>query len=134
MTADQGTPLPDPTVYRSIVGALQYLTFTRPDIAYSVNTVCQFMTRPTDVHYAAVKRILRYLKGTLNKGIFYSSSGAMPNTVSVKAYCNADWAGEIIQKRSTTGFVVYLGLVLFLGSLRNKGQSLEALLSLNTKA
>ncbi|XP_061996671.1 uncharacterized mitochondrial protein AtMg00810-like [Rosa rugosa] len=110
MTPDQGTPLKDPTMYRSIVGALQYLTFTRPDIAYAVNTVCQFMTKPTDVHYATVKRILRYLKGTIHKGIFYSSTGALHNAVNVKAFCDADWAGEVIQKLSTTGFVVYIEL------------------------
>jgi hypothetical protein len=75
-TKDQGVPHKDPTMYRSInakhllcigalmqstyniVGALQYLTFTRPDIAYVVNTICQFMTSPTDVHFAATKRIL----------------------------------------------------------------------------
>lgn len=55
MTKDQGTLLKDPTVYINIVGALQYLTFTRPNIAYSVNIMCQFMTNPTDVHFAAVK-------------------------------------------------------------------------------
>ncbi|KAK9940035.1 hypothetical protein M0R45_016712 [Rubus argutus] len=109
MTKDQGTPLKDPTPYRSIVGALQYLTFSRPDIAYAVNTVCQFMTSPTDVHYAAVKRILRYLQGSLQKGLFFSSNGALPNSVYVKAFCDADWAGEVIQRRSTTGFIVYLG-------------------------
>lgn len=110
MTKDQGIPLKDPTLYRSIVGALQYLTFTRPDIAYAVNTVCQFMTNPTDVHYAAVKRILRYLQGSLQKGLFFSSSGALVNAVHVNAYCDADWAGEVIQRRSTTGFIIYLGL------------------------
>lgn len=110
MTKSQGTPLKDPTVYRSIVGALQYLTSSRPDIAYAVNTVCQFMTSPTDVHYAAVKRILRYLQGTLQKGLFFSSTGALNNSVHIKAFCDADWAGEVIQRRSTTGFVVYLGL------------------------
>lgn len=81
----------------------------RPDIAYAVNTVCQFMTSPTEVHYAAVKRILRYLKGTLQKGLFFRSNGASMNSVFVKAFCDADWAGEIIQRRSTTGFVVYIG-------------------------
>lgn len=110
MTTDQGTPLKDPTLYRSIVGALQYLTFSRPDIAYAVNTVCQFMTSPTDVHFTAVKRILRYLQGTLQKGLFFSSTGASKNSVCIKAYCDADWAGEVIQRRSTTGFIVYLGL------------------------
>ncbi|PRQ51221.1 putative RNA-directed DNA polymerase [Rosa chinensis] len=58
---NEGTPLSNPSLYRSIVGALQYLTFTRPDIAFAVNTVCQFMSQPTDVHYASVKRILRYI-------------------------------------------------------------------------
>jgi hypothetical protein len=109
MTKDEGIPLKDPTQYRSIVGALQYLTFSRLDIAYAVNTVCQFMTSPTDIHYAAVKRILRYLKGTLQKGLFFSSTGALLNSVYVKAYCDADWAGEVIQRRSTTGFIVYIG-------------------------
>ena len=110
MTKDQGVLLADPTSYRSIVGALQYLTFTRPDIAYAVNTVCQFMTAPTDVHFAAVKRILRYLQGSIHKGLSYSSTGGLNNAVNIKAYCDADWAGEVIQRRSTTGFVVYLGL------------------------
>lgn len=90
MTKDQGTLLKDPTVYINIVGALQYLTFTRPNIAYSVNTMCQFMTNPTDVHFAAVKRILRYLQGTLHKGIFYSSTNALHNVVHIKAYCDVD--------------------------------------------
>ncbi|XP_050147501.1 uncharacterized mitochondrial protein AtMg00810-like [Malus sylvestris] len=62
------TPLSDPSHYRSLVAALQYLTFTCPDIAHSVNMVCQFMTNPTDLHFHLVKRILRYLKGTLNYG------------------------------------------------------------------
>lgn len=56
-----GTPYSDPTHYRSIVGALQYLTITRPDISYAVNQVSQFLHAPTDDHYQAVKRILRYL-------------------------------------------------------------------------
>ena len=55
---------PDPTHYKSIVGGLQYLTFTRPDISYSVNFVCQFMHAPTLAHYKLVKRILRYVCGT----------------------------------------------------------------------
>lgn len=67
MTKDQGTPLKDPTMYISIVGALQYLTFSQPGISYAVNTVCQFMTSHTYVHYAAVKIILRYLQGFCKK-------------------------------------------------------------------
>ncbi|CAL8992417.1 unnamed protein product [Prunus brigantina] len=68
---DDGKPYSHPKQYRSIVGALQYLTFTRPDIAFSVNQACQFMHNPMESHVVAVKRILRYLKGTLDFGIHF---------------------------------------------------------------
>ncbi|CAL8138959.1 unnamed protein product [Prunus armeniaca] len=100
-----GEHLKEPSVYRSIVGALQYLTFTRPDLAYSVNTVRQFMNSPTEVPFQLVKRILRYIQGTLHYGLTYSSS--VP--VSLSAYSDADWAEEITTRRSTIGFVVFLG-------------------------
>ncbi|VVA28366.1 PREDICTED: Retrovirus-related Pol poly from transposon, partial [Prunus dulcis] len=100
-----GIPLKDPKQYRSIVGALQYLTFTRPDIAYSVNTVCQFINNPTEHHFFLVKRILRYLQGTLSHGFTYSSLGPL----LLSAYSDSDWADDINTRRSTTGFVVYLG-------------------------
>jgi hypothetical protein len=58
----------DPTRFHQIMGAFQYLTFTHPDICFAVNIVCQFMHSPTDSHWAAVKRILRYLKGTTSYG------------------------------------------------------------------
>ncbi|CAN6727335.1 unnamed protein product [Malus baccata var. baccata] len=93
----------DPTHYRSIVGALQYLTFTRLDIAYSVNQVCQFMHSPLDSYYVAVKRILRYLRGTIGWGIFFQ-----PGSLCLRAYTDADWAGDPNDRRSTTGFVVFL--------------------------
>ena len=70
----QGTPLPNPTHFRSLVGALQYLTFTRPDLSFAVNQVCQFMHSPTDTHLVAAKRILRYLKGTLTHGLLFHPS------------------------------------------------------------
>ncbi|CAN6723036.1 unnamed protein product [Malus baccata var. baccata] len=94
----------DPTHYRSIVGALQYLTFTRPDIAYSVNQVCQFMHSPLDSHYVAVKRILRYLRGTIGWGILFQLG-----SLCLRAYTDADWAGDPNDRLSTTGFVVFLG-------------------------
>lgn len=67
----EGTVLTDLTLYRSLVGSLQYLTFTRPYIAYADNSICQFMSLPTKSHFASVKRILRYLQGTLQYGILY---------------------------------------------------------------
>ncbi|RVW73295.1 Retrovirus-related Pol polyprotein from transposon RE1 [Vitis vinifera] len=65
-----GSPFSNPTLYRSLVGALQYLTITRPDIAHAVNSVSQFLHAPTIDHFLAVKRILRYVKGTLQMLIF----------------------------------------------------------------
>lgn len=63
------TSHPDANQYRSIVGALQYLTITRPDLSFAVNTVAQFMHNPMIGHYKLVKRILRYVNGTLNLGL-----------------------------------------------------------------
>ncbi|CAL2255541.1 unnamed protein product [Prunus armeniaca] len=99
-----GEPLADPTMFRSLVGALQYLTFTRLDLAYAVNHVCQYMNNPTEVHYFLVKRILRYVQGTLEYGISFTKGPWQLN-----AYSDADWAGDINTRRSTTGSVVFLG-------------------------
>ncbi|KAM1260029.1 hypothetical protein ACFX2J_039256 [Malus domestica] len=101
---DDGVPFSEPGTYRSIVGALQYLTFTRPDIAFSVHQVSQFLQTPMVSHFTAVKRILRYLKGTLSSGITYAAGD-----VGLKAFSDADWAGDPNDRRSTTGFVVFLG-------------------------
>lgn len=66
----QGTDtLPDPTQYRSLVGALQYITLTRPELSYSVNKVCRFLSRPLETHWKAVKHILRYLSHTIHYGL-----------------------------------------------------------------
>ncbi|XP_068331609.1 uncharacterized mitochondrial protein AtMg00810-like [Pyrus communis] len=97
-------PFLDSGLYRSIVGALQYLTFTRPDIAYSVNQVSQFMHSPLESHFVAVKRILQYLRGSMSLGLCFK-----PGLLDIKAYTDADWAGDPNDRRSTTGFVVFLG-------------------------
>jgi histone deacetylase 1/2 len=105
ISASIGPPVADPTEYRSLVGALQYLTFTRPDIAYAVQQVCLHMHDLREQYLAAIKRILRYIKGTLFYGLqLYSSSLA-----SMVTYTDADWAGCPDTRRSTSGFCVYLG-------------------------
>uniref|UniRef100_A0A2N9IZ37 Reverse transcriptase Ty1/copia-type domain-containing protein n=1 Tax=Fagus sylvatica TaxID=28930 RepID=A0A2N9IZ37_FAGSY len=101
-----GPLFPDPTLYRSLVGALQYLTITRPDIAHAVNSVSQFLHAPTADHFLAVKRILRYVKGTLHFGLTFRPSAA-PGTLV--AYSDADWAGCPDTRRSTSGYSIYLG-------------------------
>ena len=97
--------LNDASNYRSVVGALQYLTLTRPDIAFPVNKVCQFLHALTTIHWAAVKRILRYLKQCTKLGLKISKSKSM----LVSGYSDADWAGNIDDRRSTGGFAVFLG-------------------------
>nr|KYP57265.1 Copia protein [Cajanus cajan] len=95
----------DPSLYRSVIGSLQYLTITRPDIAYTVNKLCQFMHNPLEVHWKATKRLLRYLKGTLHHGLHYKAS----SDTEIIAYCDSDWASDQDDMRSTSGNCVYLG-------------------------
>ncbi|GJS54735.1 ribonuclease H-like domain-containing protein [Tanacetum coccineum] len=100
-----GAPISDFTLYHSLVGAFQYLTFTRPDISYAVQQVCFFMHDPREPHLSALKRILRYVRGTLSYGLqLYSST-----TSSLVAYSDADWAGCPTTHRSTSGYCVFLG-------------------------
>jgi histone deacetylase 1/2 len=95
----------DSSKYRSMVGALQYLTLTRPDLSFAVNKVCQFLHAPSTVHWSAVKRILRYVRGTCGTGIKIRKSKSM----MVSAFSDADWAGCVDDRRSTGGFAVFLG-------------------------
>jgi hypothetical protein len=93
-----------PHHHHSLIGALQYATFTRLDITYAVNQVCQYMHKPTTTHFAAAKRILRYLQGTLSLGIRFRSGSSF-----LTAFTDFDWAGDPYDRRSTTGITVFLG-------------------------
>jgi hypothetical protein len=105
IAATDGPPVADATNYRSLAGALQYLTFTRPDIAYAVQQVCLHMHDPREPHLAALKRILRYVRGTLHLGLQLRPS---PITDLV-VYTDADWAGCPDTRKSTSGYAVFLG-------------------------
>jgi hypothetical protein len=100
-----GDLLDNPTHYRSLTGALQYLTLTRPEISYAVQQACLFMHAPRTTHLNLVKRIIRYVKGTLDLGTHISPSSIS----SLVAYSDADWAGCPDTRRSTSGFCVFLG-------------------------
>ncbi|OIT36790.1 abc transporter c family member 10 [Nicotiana attenuata] len=95
----------NPTFFKSLVGSLRYLTCTRPDILYGVGLVSRFMEAPTTSHLKVAKRILRYIKDTLDYEILYSSS----KDSKFVGYCDSDWAGDIDDRKSTTGFVFFLG-------------------------
>jgi hypothetical protein len=105
VAADAGSPVADPSEYRSLAGALQYLTMTRPDLAYAVQQICLHMHDPRDGHLAIVKRILRYVRGTASSGLLLATT---PST-DIVAYSDADWAGCPDTRRSTSGYCVYLG-------------------------
>lgn len=100
----QSPPI-DPTGYRKLVGALQYLTITRPHITHAVNLACQFMHAPLLVHLQGVKRILRYVCGTVDHGLRLIACSSL----NITAYTDADWGGCALTRRSTTGFCIFLG-------------------------
>jgi hypothetical protein len=99
-----GEPLSNPTPYRQIVGALQYCTLTRLEISFSVNQLCQHLHHPSSTHWTVAKRVLRYLQGTSDHELHHTKSHLQLN-----AFCDSDWAGCPDDRRSTTGFAVFLG-------------------------
>ncbi|XP_035542938.1 uncharacterized mitochondrial protein AtMg00810-like [Juglans regia] len=105
LTRINSTLLEDPIVYRRLVGRLLYLTITRPDLAYSVQTLSQFMDKPAQTHLDATHHVLRYLKGTPGQGIFLSSSSCL----HLKAFSDSDWATCPDTRKSVTEFCVFLG-------------------------
>ncbi|CAL1389558.1 unnamed protein product [Linum trigynum] len=102
---DASPPAVDPGAYRRLVGRLLYLTVTRPDITYAVNLLSQAMQAPTKAHEDAAVRVLRYLKSTPGRGLFFPASTPLILT----AYCDADWGGCPLTRRSTTGYYIRLG-------------------------
>jgi hypothetical protein len=105
LSADLDDPVADPTAYRSLAGALQYLTFTRPDLTYAVQQVCLHMHDPQESHLAALKRLLRCVRGTVDLGLVLHRS----SSVELVVYTDADWAGCPDTRRSTSGYAVFLG-------------------------
>jgi hypothetical protein len=111
-----GDPMEEPSLYRSTVSSLQYLSLTHPDLAFAVNRVCQFMHRPTKLHWRAVKQILRCLKHTITHGLLLQKTSSN----SLQAYSDADWAGCSDDRRSTDAYCVFLGSNLISWSSRKQ--------------
>jgi hypothetical protein len=121
--SDAGDLLKDPSQYRRLVGRLIYLTITRLDIMYSVHVLTQFMHAPRKPHIEAALRVLHYLKGAPGQGLFLSSQNGM----SLRAFCDSDWAGCPMTGRSTTCYCVFLGSLFV--SWRTKRQKTLSLSS-----
>ena len=94
----------NPTLYRSIVGGLHYLAVTRPDIQYAVNRVSQSMHAPTEQNFQALKQILRYLQGSSRRGLLFTKG-----TLELSVYSDSDRANDKDDRRSTTGYLLFLG-------------------------
>lgn len=92
--------------YQRLVGRLMYLAHTRPDLAYALSVISQFMHNPGEQHMSAVMRILRYLKSAPGKGILFAKN---ENQQNVRVYTDADWAGSIDDRRSTSGYFTFVG-------------------------
>jgi hypothetical protein len=90
--------------YQRLVGRLIYLTHTRPDIAYAISVVSQFMHAPNEEHMDAVNRIIRYLKGAPGKGLLFLKTGVS----SIIGYTDADWAGDQTTRKSTSGYFTFV--------------------------
>jgi histone deacetylase 1/2 len=118
LNSTDGLPLStdDATKYRSIVGGLQYLLHTRPDLSFAINKVCQFLHAPRSTHWSAVKRILRYVSSTVSRGLHIRSSSSS----LLSAFSDADWAGSSDDRRSTGGYAIFYGPNLIAWSARKQ--------------
>jgi len=95
----------DATLYRSLVGGLQYLTLTRPDLSFAVNQVCQYLHAPRSSHWSVVKRILQFVHGTVAHGLLIQPSASS----ALSAYSDADWAGSLDDRRTTARYALFYG-------------------------
>jgi hypothetical protein len=98
----------DPTHYHHIVGSLVYLGVIRPDISYSIHIVSQFVSTPTQIHYNHLLCVLRYLRETSTRHLFFSRSSSL----QLQAYCDGTWASDPSNRRSLSVYCVFLSVSL----------------------
>ncbi|GJX10622.1 retrovirus-related pol polyprotein from transposon RE1 [Tanacetum coccineum] len=120
LSKDDGKKLVNPTRFRSIVGSLLYLTISRPDLAFAASFLSRFMGEPSSSHLGAAKRVLRYVKGSLDLRIMLERN----KVVKLERYADSDWAGSIDDSKSTSGYIFTLGSGVFCWN--SKKQSVAA--------
>ncbi|XP_029153118.1 secreted RxLR effector protein 161-like [Arachis hypogaea] len=118
---DENSKDVDETRYRGMIGSLMYLISSRPDIVQSVGVCSRFQSHVKESHISAVKRIIRYIKGICDLGLWYLKS----NEFDVIGYCDADYVGDRVDRRSTSGMCCFLGN--FLNMWSSKKQATVAL-------
>jgi len=121
LTKEGERDLVNPTYYKSIVGCLRYLTCTRPDILYGDGLINRYMEKPRSSYLKTTKWILRFVKGTASYGLFYSSL----QNLEITGYSDSDWAGSLEDRKSTIGFVFFMGETAL--TWTSKKQSIVAL-------
>ena len=99
-----------------MIGSLLYVTASRPDVMHAVELVARFQANPKETHVLAIKRIFRYLKGTIELGLWYPKG----NELTMVAYTDADWARSIDDRKSTNGATLYLGNCLVAWSIKKQ--------------
>jgi hypothetical protein len=105
LLVDTSSELVGVTLYTQIIGLLMYLTNTRPDICFVVNTLSQYLVEPRSVHLVAANHVMRYLKGLLDYGLYYTGD----NDFKLFSYTNLDWFGSALDRKSTSGCCFSLG-------------------------
>lgn len=105
MSKDGTKNFVDETYYKQLVGSLMYLTATRPDMTFVTCLISRYMAKPLDIHLQAAKRALRYLKGTLNYGIYYK----IAESGELLAFTDSDYVGDMEDRKSTSGYVFLMG-------------------------
>ncbi|KAM6564187.1 hypothetical protein CsatB_024185 [Cannabis sativa] len=98
------TPMQNPTMYRGVIGALQYFTMTRPDITFHMNRLSLFMQSLTFNHWSACKHVLRYLAGTFDMGL----TSNVAYSLNLQGFIDADWAGCYDDRKSTSGYCIFI--------------------------
>jgi len=113
----------DSTYYKQMIGSLMYMTATRPDLTYVVSLISRFMEAPTELHYQVVRKILRYLKGTLDYGLFYKKKKSERH--KLVGFSDSDYAGDVDDRKNTSGYVFLLNGATI--SLSSKKQTIVTL-------
>ena len=107
----------DVTTYKSLIGSLRYLTHTRPDLLYSIGILSRYMEKPSQEHLNAVKRVIRYVKGTTDYGLLYKKG---ESNFELIGYSDSDFAGDVGDRKSTSGHIFFLGEMAISWSSKNK--------------
>ena len=105
ISKNDGEKLEEPSAYRSFVGSLLYLTVTKPDLMFPTGLLSRFMSSTSNVHMGVAKRVLKYVRGTTNLGIWYLKTGR----VKLDGYADSDWAGSVDDMKSTSSYVFTIG-------------------------